>query len=119
MTNSLDICLSKCPDSVCLKKCLNGEADFSLEEEFYNILEKVLEKGIVIRGEIGKINRGNVIEAVAKVDEQTWLMHIKLPAVEGKCRKLRDIIFEDKYIVQSKLCYENGDYWLKIKYWKK
>mgnify|MGYP001772493926 CR=1 FL=1 len=116
-SSKFDICLAKCPDSICLEKCKQGES--SLEEKFYDIIEKVLSKGIIIRGETLKIARNETtIEAIAKVDEQTWLMHTKLEAVEGKCRKLRDILF-DSLVVQSKLCYENGDYWLKIKYWGK
>ena len=114
---SLDLCLSKCSDAECLKKCMKGEIDFSLEDKFYEILEKVLSKGIVIKGEIEKKIKGKILEAKARVDEQTWLMHRPLPPIEGKCRKLRDIIY-DGYMVKSELCYENGDYWLKIRYWK-
>jgi len=114
-----DLCLSKCPDSICLKKCLDKDVDFSLEEKFYDILRAVLEKGIVIKGEIAKFNRENSIEALAKIDEQTWIMRAPVPKEEGKCRKLRDIIFEDKFFVQSKICYESGDYWLRIKYWRR
>lgn len=112
-----DLCLSKCPDSVCLKKCLDRDYDFTLEEKFYDVLEKVLSKGVVVRGEVMKLNRENAIEAYARIDEQTWIMRAPVPKEEGKCRKLRDITLDDIF-VQSKICYENGDYWLKIKYWR-
>ena len=112
-----NICLAKCPDAICLKKCLEGDYDFLLEEKFYDVLEKVLSKGIVIRGEVIKVNKGDAIEAYARIDEQTWIMRAPVPKIEGKCRKLRDIVL-DGIFVESKICYESGGYWLKIKYYR-
>jgi len=93
-----------------------------LARNFQIVVPQVMRKLIEVRGDIEKKFVDDHVEAKAKLSERTWMFHVRLPPTEGKCRKLKDIIVEGeggvKIYVQTKLYYENNDYWVKFSYRK-
>jgi len=118
-----DQCFNQCIKEVFTWDEKKKELAETLAKNFEIIVPHVMRKLIEIRDDIERKFIDDHVEAKAKLSERTWMFHVKMQPIEGKCRKLKDIVVEGeggtKFYVQTKLCYEKNDYWVKFSYVKK
>lgn len=117
-----DQCFSECIKEVSTWDEKKRNLAERLAKDFEIVVPQVVKKLIELRGDIERKFVDDHVEARAKLSERTWMFHVKLKPVEGKCRKLRDVVIEKdggtKIIVKTKLCFEDGDYWVKFEYYE-
>ena len=114
-----DQCFSECIKEVSTWDEKKRNLAEILAKGFEIVVPQVMRKLIEIRDDIERKFVDDHVEARAKLSDRTWMFHVRLPPVEGKCRRLKDIIVEKdglQFYVQTKLCYENNDYWVKFTY---